>query len=384
MKTAAMRIAFIDSEPPSTTGGGIRTYLLSLVTLCRSRGMQVRIYSHNPAAYEDAGQEARPIGRRPCWPRGLRGLAYRLFHAEAVAFECANWLAGELRADPPDLAEFADFQGYAFYALRDRALRRRIILRIHTPLYLVYVEARKRHPPFWLLRWRERDCLRRATYITAPSADFIREKMPWSYPQRIVPNPPPLPMPRPNTKENAQTAIVFLGRLEPRKGVVELLQAFLSLAADFPAATLTLIGEAVDPAYRTSLQTVLDAAPKPVQARVAFRPAHTGDKNSLLREFTMLAVPSRWENCPYVFWEGMAAGLACLGTDTGEMRRARGITQAPVVKPGDAESLAQGLRALLQDPSQRAALIARQEAYLHQVAGEARGLPEFYAACVPP
>ena len=381
-----MRLAFVDPEPPSETGGGIRTYIRLASALCRRRGFEVRIYTHNPGAYADL--DALPIRRKHCLPRGLRALGYRLCHAEIAAFEHASWLAEELRAGAADFAEFPDFQGYAYYALRDAGLRTRVTLRVHTPLYLVYADGTAGTGlAFRLLRYRERSCLRRALRITAPSGEFVREKLPWLKNYRVIPNPPP---PLAGRMEEAQPyaggaafKIAFLGRLESRKGALVLLQAFLSLSETHPQATLTLIGDAADLVYAGELNRRLEAAPEGSRRRVFQRPGQTGDKSKLLREFTCLVVPSRWENSPYVFWEGMAAGIPCLGSDTGEMKRARTRIGFPRVTPDDAASLAEALSALIASPELRRETVARQNTYLEEVAAASENLTDFYSQCAP-
>jgi glycosyltransferase involved in cell wall biosynthesis len=331
-------------------------------------------------------------------------LAYRICHAEAVAFEHSRGLLEALRRNTPDCIEFADFQGYAFYALRDSALRRRMVLRVHTPLYLVYREAGKwLGIAYALLRFRERDCLRKARWITAPSGDFIREKLSWLKNYRVIPNPPPTLGASKDDGRNAQPAlpgtenaivpdarpsdsnplfrIAFLGRLEPRKGARELLEAFLSLVETHADATLSFIGDAADVGYREALEKRLAKAPEPVRAKISWLPAHSGDKSDLLAGFSCLAIPSLWENCPYVFWEGMAAGIPCLGSETGEMKRARVRIGYPPVRPADAASLAEALLALISFPELRRQLVTRQNAYLLEVAGEAEALPAFFSEC---
>ena len=132
-----MQLVFIDPEPPDAAGGGIRTYIRLALDLCRKQGMTGKVYTHNPSAY--SGETALPIGRRAWLRSPFRGLAYRLFYGENVMWEHAYWLERELAAaDAPDrVYEFCDFQGYAFFALRNRALRPRCQVRIHTPAFLV-------------------------------------------------------------------------------------------------------------------------------------------------------------------------------------------------------------------------------------------------------
>ena len=192
-----MEIVFIDSEPPDASGGGIRTYLRMAMGICRAAGHPAKVYTHTPSAYP--GETAHAIGRKPWLRRPLRGLAYRLFPAENVLWEHARWLEAELSAQdaPERVYEFCDFMGYAYFTLRNRTLLGRVLVRVHTPGFLVTPPTGKGAAPFWkrfaarLQARRERDCLVRAARITVPSAAFIHEKLPWLTRWEHVPNPLP-------------------------------------------------------------------------------------------------------------------------------------------------------------------------------------------------
>src|SRR4051812_30966409 len=175
-----MEVVFVDPEPPGPAGGGIRAYLRLALEACRAQSVAAKVYTHNPDAYP--GENAAPIGRKPWLRRPWRGLAYRLSHSENVLWEHAYWLAAELEAcdAPAKIYEFADFLGYGFFALRNPVLNSRIAVRVHTPNFLVGGKT----PGLLgtladgLGHWRESQCLRSARNLAAPSAEFIREKLP--------------------------------------------------------------------------------------------------------------------------------------------------------------------------------------------------------------
>lgn len=347
-----MDMTFIDPEPPDATGGGIRTYLRLVARACRAQGWPVRVYTHNPGAYAAAvaaGAEALAIGRRPL-PRPWRSLLYRLAYGENLAFEHALWLRDELeKGDGPGrLYEFCDYGGYAFFALRHPWLRARTVVRIHTPHYLAARPARTLAFPAWALgRFRERQCLRRAERLTAPSAEFARERLPWLRGWTYLPNPLPdreaaahVPGPLP-----ASGDILYLGRVEPRKGVLVLVRAFLRLAAENPRARLTLVGAASPGAYSQSVRALIDAQPPELRARLAWEPPCPPERRAaLLGRFRVLAVPSLWENSPYVYFEGLSAGLLCVGSATGEMKAAAEVTGGLLARPGDEKDWLRALR----------------------------------------
>lgn len=420
-----MEIVFIDPEPPDGAGGGIRTYLRLAMETCRESGIAARVYTHNPDAYP--GEAALPIGRRPWLRRPLRGLAYRSAYAENVLWEHAWWLNLKLASEdaPGRVYEFCDFLGYGFFALRNPVLRARCIVRVHTPDFLITgrpggFTARMA----WRLGvWREMDCLRRARRITAPSAEFIGEKLPWLRHWTHVPNPiprdpapvrvaekspaPPIVHPAgrseghpsaqpPDGGESGWNAapedpaalaereaprptriepdrFLYLGRVEERKGVLVLMRAFLRLAAERPYATLTLVGGAAPGPYAAAVRDLIESLPAGMRHRVTWEPpCPPQGRADLFRRFTALVAPSLWENSPYVYFEGMAAGLPCIGSATGEMKAVAAATGALSPLPGDEPDWLRALRLHCAGADRN--LPARQRQYLDERRAAVRGL----------
>jgi len=385
-----MEVVFIDPEPPGPAGGGIRTYTRLALALCRDVGVPTRIYTHTPAAYP--GENAFPIGRSPCLPRPLLGLAYRLGYAENVLWEQARWLERELSsADVPGrVYEFADFLGYAFFALRNPRLRPRCQVRVHTPAFLIAPAPAKTLDRFIskISAWRERDCLMRASCLTAPSAEFMREKLPWLQGWKHVPNPLPpdadtVPAsPRRMARAEAAARFLYLGRVEPRKGVLPLVRAFARMAGERPFASLTLVGATGDEAYADAVKNAIGSQPRSIRDRIAWEPpCAPAERAALFGCHTALVVPSLWENSPYVYFEGMAAGLVCIGSATGEMKAVARATGAPSPRPGDEDAWAGAL--LAHCDGNDADLHMAQKAYLaSRRAGAAAGLLAAWRASV--
>jgi glycosyltransferase involved in cell wall biosynthesis len=379
-----------------------------------------------------SGSAVIPIGRAPWPPRPFRRLAYRLGYPETVLWEQALWLGRELAArdTPHCVYEFADYLGYGFFALRDPRLRRRCQVRVHTPAFLIPVARESRRARLFhrLTAWRERDCLERAALVAAPSAEFMREMLPgfraWKHVPNLLPPDParpavsplrqaraelserlraaalaadPGPVPKsgdvawsaapPDPEALAAAArdagrpdrilaarFLYLGRIEPRKGALVLLRAFARMAAARPFASLTLAGPVGDEPYANALRAAIAAQPSSIRVRIAWEPpCPPAALPELFARHTALVVPSLWENSPYVYFEGMAAGLACIGSATGEMKAVARATGALSPIPGDEESWAAAL--LAHCDGRDADSLAAQKAYLaSRRAGAAAGL----------
>lgn len=102
--------------------------------------------------------------------------------------------------------------------------------------------------------------------------------------------------------------VLCLGRLSQEKGQEVLLRAFARIAPQHPQAQLWLVGEGPS---RSSLVDLLACLPG--RERVRLMPA-SGDVPALLRQVSMLALPSRHEGLPNVVLEAMASGLPVLAS----------------------------------------------------------------------
>lgn len=148
--------------------------------------------------------------------------------------------------------------------------------------------------------------------------------------------------------------ILFLGRLEPRKGLAHLLRAFTRLKIDRPDLELVVAGEGPE---RDRCEQLL---PRRLRADVAFLGYVVDeDKRRLLRSCDVLVAPSLGgESFGMVLVEALAAGLPVVASDIPGYRTV--ITDGRdgrLVPPGDAGALARAIETLLANPSLAAALV---------------------------
>jgi glycosyltransferase involved in cell wall biosynthesis len=159
--------------------------------------------------------------------------------------------------------------------------------------------------------------------------------------------------PAPVTSE--RTTILFVGRLEHRKGIDVLLEAIPLVLKEAPDLDFRIVGDDSIPGpgkktYRSAFEK--SEAGRRYGARVRFD--GKVDEQTLNRAYAECDVflsPSRYESFGLVFLEAMRQGKAVIGCDVGGMPE---IIQAEktglLVPPGDAASLAAAILRLARDP----------------------------------
>jgi starch synthase (maltosyl-transferring) len=143
--------------------------------------------------------------------------------------------------------------------------------------------------------------------------------------------------------EGAPVAL-FVGRLDPQKGVDTLLDAVEIVRKERPEARLILVGDGPERAECESR-----AAGWPDSVHVLGR---RDDVPSLLALGDLLILPSRWEGMPNVVLEAMAASRAVIGTDIeGTNELVLPGATGWLVPPDDPRALASAWLDAIRDPA---------------------------------
>jgi phosphatidylinositol alpha-mannosyltransferase len=176
------------------------------------------------------------------------------------------------------------------------------------------------------------------------------------------------------------TSILFVGRLEPRKGVLLLIEAYARVKQSHPAARLVVCG---DGEQRDEAHTL--AARLGVADGVTFTGAlPDAERLALYSRADLFCAPSPYgESYGLVLAEAMAAGLPVVAAaNEGYRTVLTGVGAAGLVEPGDVDDLAQRLSLVLDSAELREGLSAwgRECAWRSDV--NAR-LPEFLALYEP-
>lgn len=111
--------------------------------------------------------------------------------------------------------------------------------------------------------------------------------------------------------------LLYVGWVEPRKGLHVVLRALALVAPEFPQMRLEVLGMAADMRYRAEMEAL--AGSSALAGRVSFR--EKVSRPELLEELRrawLVTVPEQWENMsPVILTEAMAAGACVLASRVG-------------------------------------------------------------------
>jgi glycosyltransferase involved in cell wall biosynthesis len=155
---------------------------------------------------------------------------------------------------------------------------------------------------------------------------------------------------------SGEKVIGFIGRLEPRKGVVELAKALGEVLPDFPDWRVRIAGQPMPSCISGSdagqiAREILRKFEDQVVFEGRVEPERVQD---WLDGVDLCVFPGLWESFSYVTLEAAAAGKAIIGTETGAVAEILdGGRAGVIVTPGDVKALAGALRKLMGDSELR-------------------------------
>ena len=151
-------------------------------------------------------------------------------------------------------------------------------------------------------------------------------------------------------REAGSLTVGFFGRLSPQKGPDLLLEAAAAVVTRLPQVSFRLYGDG-----ELAKPLRLQAERRRLGPHVSFMGACRSDEiMARMREVDVVAVPSRWEGCPYVVLEAFEAGVPVVAASVGGVPELiRHGENGMLAVPGSAEALEDGLLDLLRDPGKR-------------------------------
>lgn len=370
----SMRILLLSREyPPETAFGGIATYAAAQANALRALNHEVVVIALAPGGAGASRRVANGVAvhRIPDRPRRPFGLFPRT--REILAWSAAaRRLAGTLGKF--DAVEAPEYRGEgAAFARRPLEGDPALVVRLHAPLALV---SRWHDEPLSLdlraaIRVEERTLL--AADLRLANSRFLAgaaARAAGISPAAIDVLPYPLePLPEPRVPPRAlrerlglagRPVALFTGRLEPRKGIVFLLEAFARLRRRVPEAALVLAGRDCPFSGGSSLSTletaILRAGLVGERSRSIF-PVGPVDRSEIAAYYRMADVflqPARVEAFGFTTAESLAEGTPVVGLDAGGTPEIVDHEETGLlVRPFDPDHFAAAAERLLADATLR-------------------------------
>jgi len=369
-----MNICFISREyPPEQSFGGIGTHVYNLSHGMAENGHDVDVIcltERKEQTYVDRGvrvHRTRPIDIRSRLPEfrfSRLGSALNRWGYSLAFWRKLEELTRQRTIDLLDTGEL--FSDALFNGVIERFPQ---IVRLYTPLF--WLAENGFHGIEWnaeteMLAELEKFCSLRSQKITSPSmnlAGIVANR--WGVPLHdidIVPNPVDTaffsPLPDGIARRDDELVVLFVGRLDRRKGVESLLRAIPSVAGRIEKVRFRIIGSLnpYDHSYDAEFASLMldlqqtglaDRVERVDRADHFSMPAH-------YRGADLCVVPSLYDNSPNTAIEAMACGRPVVGTSVGGIPEyvPDGVC-GTLVPPGDPSALANAIIALLEDDALR-------------------------------
>lgn len=384
-----MRIALVAWEfAGGSNGGGIGTYLRIAADMLAAAGHDVEVFTSTAKGEVTA--------------KGYMVHAISCARQTDFAQDVVECFAARHKVRPFDVLEGAEFGADA------RVIARSfpdlpIVIKLHTPTSLIsrialsYVPLLARMRPIIGALKRgsmpsrmfridpqaeanERSLTLRANLVTAPSQailDLVGNK--WDLPadrRLLVPNAfvPPKELLAIESESNTRN-VLYVGRLEVRKGVLELADAIPRICARRPDTRFVFLGRTLPmPGARHDVKEEMLRRIGSWRTNVDFIEAVPYSKiGSFYAEADIVALPSIWENFPNTCLEAMSAARGVIGSSAGGMTEMIEDGRTGLLVPPRApRAIAEAVLGLLKDPNRRIEMgRAARESVVHRYSSEA-------------
>ncbi len=233
----------------------------------------------------------------------------------------------------------------------------RTVFHLHGACFDSFIEG----SPAPMRRWI-RHTLERSSVVIALSSRWAEYLQGFAPRARIVVIPNSVPLPPAGSDRAEPGRILFLGQVERRKGIDELVDALALLKERFPHARLAIGGQG------ELARVKARALEQGVGDRIEELGWVTAERKAEeLARAAIFCLPSHAEGLPMALLEAMAAGKAVVSTGVGGIPDAlRHGDNGLMVEPGDAAALARALASLLGDEEERRRLGARARATIER------------------
>lgn len=381
-----MRVCLLSREyPPDTAFGGIATFSYHLAKGLKELGHDVTVVA---LAQEETGtkvQEGITVHRIKASETvdGLE-LAPRYMPYSAYLFKTATALwtkFNELHNEAPfDVIDAPDNLADGLLPAITKLCP--LSVRLYTP-HFKFMESSLNEIDnafdHQFVALSERLCMLSADALTCPSEDlanFVSTDLNINNSAiNIIRNPIDVKQFQedgPKLKDfDSSNTVLYIGRLEQRKGVLDLINAIPKIIAQCPETKFMIVGSETTSSANSSsaLDRIKALASKlGVLDRIHFKErVPLTELASIYRSADITIVPSLYDNSPYTCVEAMACGKAVVGTSSGGMKEyIEHEVSGLVIPPGQPEEIQKAIVRLLQNPEERKRLGKNARARVEQ------------------
>jgi glycosyltransferase involved in cell wall biosynthesis len=366
---------FSPSFPGINGSGGIPVYTRSLATALVELGHEAHVLIHDETGALDRRFTVDGVHVHTVVPRYARVIS-RWLRGSRESVQTSLAALRLCRRHDLDWFEFPNFDamGVPFAALARRAPASLspppAVVRLHTSTAeCLAIEGRPLTVADRFDVWREQaQCARAASLVVSTRAHARHMAGELAVPEErigILPlgipdgARPELQAPRPR---KTPPTIVYVGRLEPRKGTIDLFHAVPRVLAAVPDARFVVVGvdRPLAPGGLTHAAWLEQNLSPEARARVELTGfVDDAARERLVEEADVFVAPSLYESFGLIFVEAMRVSVPVVGTTAGGIPEVVTHDETGLlVPPKDPERLAAALVRLLTDEPRRLAIAA--------------------------
>lgn len=406
MTSGKMRVCLISREyPPETGFGGIATFTRHLAHGLKEIGHDVEVVSLSKDVDKTIDDDGINIHRVSLtWiERNFDSMNACIPYSHYVlSASISMWRKFlELHSEKPfDVVDTPELLAEGFFPAMTRICP--LVIRLYTPHSKFISERLHNVTPTFdheFIAAMERVAMTSCDVITSPSLDlrdWVAADLHIDAEQiEIVRNPIDPNQFTPDGEKllpkTDKTRILFVGRLEERKGIQYLVDAVPKVVSKHPNVEFVIIGDDTKNAKGQSSE--LDKLKAAIgrdgtgQYIEFINRVPLNDLPGYYRSADICVVPSVYDNSPYTCLEAMSCGRPVIGTTGGGTKEYLSHDESGIiVEPKDPDAIAQALLALLDDENLRKQMsekarervlqhfqrkeIARQTAELYKLAAQ--------------